>query len=140
MPAEIPIWWLLLSGLFFLVNIVFFSVLTFVAWKLLEVGKKVEPKIESLLSTVNAIGHKVDDLTAIVKDVASKVGQQAQGVSASANQISHVAAEQVERFGPIIAAATAAYKVIGTARQLLFFRAIGKSERKGIERAAARKR
>ncbi|RYG79356.1 hypothetical protein EON77_09265, partial [bacterium] len=118
MPAEIPLWWLLLSGLFFVVNIVFFAVLSFVAWKLLGLSHKVEPKIESLLATVNGIGHKVDDLTAIVKDVAARVGQQAEGVSASANQISHVAAQQVEKFGPIIAAATAAYKVIGTARQL----------------------
>ena len=138
--TPLPTIWLVLSGLFFLVNIVFFGVLTFVALKLLQLSKTVEPKIASLLGTVNDIGKKVDDLTDIAKDVAAKVGQQAQGVTASANQISHVAAEQVERFGPIIAAATAAYKVIGTARQLLFFRAIGKAERKGLERNAARKR
>lgn len=137
---SVPPWWIFLSGAFFLVNIVFFSVLSFVAWKLLGLAQHVEPKIASLLTKINDIGQKVDDLTAIAKDVAAKVGQQAQGVSASANQISHVAATQVERFGPAIAAAATVYKVMGSLRQILFFRAISKSERKGLERGKGLKR
>lgn len=139
MSSSVPVWWLVLSGLFFLVNIVFFTVLSFVAWKILGLAKAVEPKIASLLGKINEIGQKVDDLTAIAKDVAAKIGQQAEGVAGSANQISHVAAQQVERFGPALAAAATIYKVVGGLRQILFFRAIAKSEQKGLERGKVRR-
>lgn len=138
MPASIPTWWLVLSGLFFFVNIAFYVVLGLVAWKFLGIAQRLEPKIAGLLGKVDDIGTKIDELTAIARDVAAKVGEQAKGVSASANQMGMVAAKSVEKFGPTIAAAATVIKVMDSVRHVLFFRAISRAERRGIEKRASK--
>ena len=142
MPAPIPAWWLALSGLFFFAGFVLFAVLAVVAWKFYVLARGVAndlgPKVGAIATKVDSIGGKVDDLTAIARDVAAKVGQQAQGVSASANEISKVAATQIERFGPIVAGAAAAIKVLDGVRNVLFFRAIARAKTRSLERGPKR--
>ncbi len=133
-----PTWWLALSAVFLVVNIVFFAVLSFVAWKLLGLAASLRPEVAKLGARLDSIGSKVDDLTAIAKDVAAKVGERAEGVAGSAQAISSVAASQVERFGPIVAGATAVYKVVGALRQILFFRAGAKTEAKEFAKRRVR--
>lgn len=125
-----PTWWLVLSAVFLVVNIVFFAVLSFVAWKLLGLARTLRPEITKLGARIDSIGSKVDDLTSTVKEVAARVGQKAEGVAGSAEHITHVAADQVERFGPAIAAAATIYKVVGALRQIVFFRMGAKAEAK----------
>lgn len=126
----LPTWWVVLSGLFFLVNILFFAALTYALFRLLEIARGVEPKVAQVLTRVDSIGGKLDDLTATVKDVAEKVGRRAEGVATSASTISHVAADQVTRYGPILAAAATAAKVIGAAREaFLGLRGVPKKRR-----------
>ena len=133
-----PTWWLALSAVFLFVNIVFFGVLTYVAWKLLGLAATVRPEITKLGARLDSIGSKVDDLTSTVKEVAARVGQKAEGVAGSAEHISHVAADQVERFGPAIAAAATVYKVVGALRQILFFRMGARTEAKEFAKRRVR--
>jgi len=128
--ATVPTWWLVLSGLFFFVNIIFFAGLTFALFRLLEVAQAIKPKVDTILGRVDSIGSKVDELTETVKVVAEKIGQRAEGVASSASAISNVAATQVERFGPMIAAAATVAKIVGAAREVFFgYRGVPKRRR-----------
>lgn len=117
--TEIPLWWLILSGAFFFMNLVFFGVMAFVLIKLLAIVKELQPKVgeltttvKGLVTTVQGVAHRVEELAATVKDKADNVGGKAQEVVGSTGMIMNTASRQFERFAPYITGALTAMRLV----------------------------
>jgi hypothetical protein len=110
--------WLIVSLIFFSLNIILFLALTIFAFKLMKWMQEMKPKIESISTRVDAIGKNVEELTAHVKSTAESVGGKAKSVATSVDAIAHLAANTFERFSPYIGGALAAMKLVGGFMQM----------------------
>ncbi len=97
---EIPMWWLVLSGLFFALNVVLFAALAYLALEFAKFQKTLQPKITELTEKVNSISKNVEELSAHVKNTAG-----------SANIIARSASQQFEKYSPIIMGVTTALRL-----------------------------
>lgn len=64
---EIPMWWLILSGIFFFLVAVLFVALCFMVWSLIKLVQGLQPQVSGLMTKVN------DDLIPNVNSVVGKV-------------------------------------------------------------------
>jgi len=110
--------WLIVSLVFFALNIVLFLALTILAFSLMKWMKEMKPKIESISNKVDSIGKNVEELTAHVKATAENVGGRAQSVASSVDAIAHLAANTFERFSPYVGGALAAMKLFSGFMQM----------------------
>ena len=110
--------WLIVSLVFFALNIVLFLALTILAFSLMKWMKEMKPKIESISTKVDSIGKNVEELTQHVKTTAENVGGRAQSVATSVDAIAHMAANTFERFAPYIGGAMAAMKLFSGFMQM----------------------
>lgn len=115
---NIPTWWLVLSGLFFFANLVFFVGLTIAALKLVEIIRGLLPKVDALSKEVVEISHKVqgiatqvEGLTESLKNTATSVGGRATSVAGSVELVASSAGRQFERFAPFITGALTAIRL-----------------------------
>lgn len=53
--TDIPIWWVAISGLFFIVNTIFFIGLTVALYKIVKIMQELQPKVEDLTVKVNGL-------------------------------------------------------------------------------------
>jgi hypothetical protein len=120
---EIPLWWLVVSGLFFFINCLFFLVLMFVVIKLVQLMTEMKPKIESLEGSIQSlvvkvggIAENVEELTATVKTTVDKVGGNAVSVASNAQIVAQAASTQFERYSPLVVGAIGVIRVIGALR------------------------
>jgi hypothetical protein len=104
--------WLIVSLIFFALNIVLFLALTILAFTLMKWMKEMKPKIESISNRVDAIGKNVEELTDHVKNTAESVGGRAKSVATSVDAIAHLAANTLERFSPYVGGALAAMRLL----------------------------
>lgn len=109
---EIPAWWMYVSGAFFVVNLIFFCVLIYLAFFMIGWMKEMKPKIDSLSTRVDSIGKNVEELTQHVKTTAEAVGGKAQHVASSVESIAQLASMTFERFTPYVAGGLAAMKLL----------------------------
>jgi hypothetical protein len=110
--TEIPSWWLIVSAIFFVVNIVFFIGLTFALFKIVQVMQTFGPKVNAIAQRVDQIGHKVEELTTSVKETAESLGGRAKSVAGSVDLIAHTASKQFEKFSPLIVGVLTTLKLL----------------------------
>ncbi len=101
---QIPSWWLILSGLFFFINAVFFCVLIFAMIKLLEVAKELKPKIDRISDRVDSISEKVDGIASDVQGRVKVFGDTSNKLASSADLLNTIANQGVQKFAPYLAA------------------------------------
>ncbi len=111
MNNAIPEWWLYLSGLFFLLNIVLIGALIFFVLEVRKFQQTLQPKITELTDRVNGISKNVEDISAHLKDTVTDVSGRARHVAGSADAIASIASGQIERFAPVIGGLMTAYKL-----------------------------
>jgi uncharacterized protein YoxC len=110
---EIPLWWLIVSGLFFVVHFLFYLVLIWVVvTKIKPAIDGVNAKVEELSTKVQEIGTKVDELTTNVKDRVDDVGSKASSILASIEHIAQTVSKQTERFAPMLVGTMTSIKAI----------------------------
>jgi uncharacterized protein YoxC len=125
MNNEIPIWWLILSAAFFVVNLVFFVGLILALQKVMKALETLTPKVNELTTQVSALIVKVDRVTDKVEEVADSVkvtvdsvGGRARGVAGSVDIIAQTASRQFEKFSPIIGAAMTAFRLFSVYQEM----------------------
>ena len=123
----VPMWWLVLSGLFFFMNIVLFGALAFAAIKLVGVAQGVLPRVVAIEKQVQDIAKKVQDLTANIQQTVSELGGRAKGVAGSAEGVVQSASRQFERYSPF---------VIGSLTAIRLVSALNKARMSKVERTA----
>lgn len=145
MNETIPTWWLVLSGIFFALNIVLFAVVGVLAIKLVEMQKEMKPKLAELTTKVNSIAENVDQITKHLNDTLTNVGGHAKSVAGSADHIASLASSTFERFSPLVVGVMTALRLFGAIRD---FRRSSEKKRKiedikearEIDRLLAKKR
>lgn len=114
---EIPTWWLVLSGLFFVANMLLFVVLAFVGLRVVAMLKDLQPKIVNLTTKVEGIAEKVTELTETTKVTVENVGGRAKNVAGSVELIAHSASRQFERFSPLLVGGITLLRLLSAVRQ-----------------------
>ena len=99
---EIPIWWLIVSAIFYVAGIAMFVGLLVLAMTLKRVVEKLQPsiagvatKVEAVTETVNGLTQKVEGITTKVDGIANTV----RGVADSAKGVADTAKRTVENVG-----------------------------------------
>ncbi len=126
---DIPTWWLylwlILSGVFFLLNIVFFGAMAFALFKLASVVSALAPKVtemsakvDSLIHKVEAVATRLEELATSVKDNVDNVGAKASGVIGSVELIAQSVSKQFERFSPFLVGAMTAMRLIKSLNEM----------------------
>jgi phage-related minor tail protein len=115
---EIPAWWLILSGLFFTVNLVFFIVLCVALVRMMKVAEELKPKVDRISNRVDSISVKVDEMATTLNETVKKVSEKTSSVAADAEMITHVGAENFGKYAPILATIGTVVKVVQIMRQL----------------------
>lgn len=117
--TEIPTWWLVASGIFFILNTLLFIVLGICAVFLLKFVTGLKPKIESLESSiqglvtkVHGVADRVEEVAASVKTTVEGVGGRAKSVVGSAELVAQSASRQFERFSPFVIGAMTAIRLV----------------------------
>jgi hypothetical protein len=103
--------WLIVSLIFFILNIGLFIGLLIFMSNLMKWMKEMKPKIEAIGTRVEAIGKNVEELTEHVKTTAESVGGKAKSVATSVDSIAHLASTTFERFSPYVMGALTAMKL-----------------------------
>jgi hypothetical protein len=112
-----PEWWVVISGVFFALNIVLFLVLIFAAIKIVGVIQGLQPKVNELTAKVSGIADKVDQLTEQTKTTVNEVGGRAKNVATSVESIAHTASVQFEKFSPLLIGGLTALKLMAAVRE-----------------------
>lgn len=101
---QIPTWWLAFSGIFFVINAVFFCVLIFAMIKMLEVAKELKPKLDRISDRVDSISEKVDGIASEVQGKVHELSKTSSKLTTSADMFATIASQGATRFAPYIAA------------------------------------
>ena len=99
---EIPMWWLILSALFFATNAILVGALAFAMFKLGNVVMELKPKVEALVEKVDGVTTKVDSLTTTIQSTVSNVGHKAEGIAGSASSMALTTSKVFEKYAPIL--------------------------------------
>jgi uncharacterized protein YoxC len=118
--TEMPTWmiwtWMILSSLFFLLNLAVFAVLVIVLLKLKEVLEDLRPKIAQLAARVDGIGQRVEEIAISTRTTVDTVGGRARSIVGSAQHVSETASRQFERYSPIIVGVATGLKLLSAVR------------------------
>jgi hypothetical protein len=101
--VEIPSWWLVVSGLFFVINAVFFVVLIFGLMKVLELSKELKPKVDRISDRLDSISAKVDDIATNVQSTVKTVGEKTSTGADSLAMIAQLGSANFGRYAPALA-------------------------------------
>lgn len=129
----VPTWWLVLSGLFFFMNIVLFAALAYAAIKLVGILKDLTPRVVAIEKQIQDLIKKVQDLTANVQQTVSELSGRAKGVVGSAEGVAQSASRQFERYSPFVIGSLTAIRLVSALNQVRQGRSAGKAtSRKGL--------
>lgn len=116
---ELPGWWLGLSAVFFVVNILLFIALIVLIFFVIKFVKELTPmlqrvttQVEALSQRVHGIAGKVEEIADNTKTTLDAVGGRAKSVSSSVDLIANSASRQFEKFAPFIVGATTAIRLV----------------------------
>jgi uncharacterized protein YoxC len=146
--SEIPTWWLVLSGVFFFMNILFFVAMTFAMLALARMVKNIQPqisglstKVHGLIDTVENVAKRVEEVAASVRQTVEGVGGRAQGVIGSAEVVAHSASKQFEKFSPFVVGALTAMRLVKALNEMRHGRSAAQAtKKKTLERRPASRR
>jgi len=117
--TEIPTWWLVLSGVFFVCNGVLFIVGTIALIYLIRVLKVASPRlaaieksIQELVVKISAVTEKVEQVATSLRETVENVGGRAKGVAGSAELVAATASRQFEKASPIVTGVLTALKIM----------------------------
>lgn len=105
-------WWLILSGVFFFMNIVLFAALAYVGIKLIGILQAITPKVVAIEGQVHDLIKKVQDLTANLQKTVGELGGKAKGVVGSAEGVAQSASRQFERYSPFVIGSLTAIRLV----------------------------
>ena len=130
---EIPMWWLILSALFFAIVTLLFVALCFLVVTLIKAVNNIQPQVtglvtkvnddlipqvQSLVTKVEALTGKVDgiadsakSLTDSAKGTVDNVGSKVRGMTNSVEHIAMSATKQFDKAAPIIGIAIAGLRL-----------------------------
>lgn len=115
----VPTWWLVLSGLFFVLALVSAALLSYLLVRLISIVKTLEPKVETLGQRVDSIGEKVESIATKVDAMATSaktsvevVGAKAQGVATGAEALGLLAGKKAAVVSEYMVVGTLAYRLI----------------------------
>ncbi len=74
---EIPMFWLVISGIFFAVGIVMNVILSIAVFQLLKSVKEIQPQMISSMKSVEEMSKQIEALSAKVEDTVDTVGGKA---------------------------------------------------------------
>ena len=135
---EVPLWWLIISAIFFIANIFLFVALGIAALKLAAVVKDLSPRIVAIEKQVQELVKKVSELATNLNNTVSSVGGRAKGVVGSAEGIAQSASRQFERFSPFVVGALTAIRLVKALNEAKKGRSLAKvTSRKGIAKKPA---
>jgi len=110
--TEIPMWWLIFSAIFFVLQSILVFCLIYFVIRLMGTIREITPKVVAISEKVHEIGIKVEDLTTNVKQTMETLGTRAKSVAGSADLIAHTAARSFERFSPAVVAILSGLKIL----------------------------
>lgn len=139
MNNEIPSWWLIVSGIFFVLNALLFLALSYVAFMVVKFLKDVQPKVNEISGKVTGLVAKIEQVAVRVEEVAESVkntidgvGSRATGVVGSVELVAQSASRQFERFSPFIVGATTAMRLVKALNEMRAGRSAASATKKGI--------
>jgi uncharacterized protein YoxC len=136
--VQVPLWWLIISAIFFIANIFLFVALGLAALKLAAVMKDLSPRIVAIEKQVQELVKKVQELATNLNNTVSSVGGRAKGVVGSAEGIAQSASRQFERFSPFVVGALTAIRLVKALNEAKKGRSLAKvTSRKGIVKKPA---
>jgi hypothetical protein len=115
--TEIPLWWLIASFVFFVLQSLFILALIFALFKLMQAIQQITPKVEAISAKVHDIGEKVEDLTTNVKGTLEALGGRAKSVAGSADLIAHTASRTFEKFSPVVIGILSALRILKAVKE-----------------------
>ena len=125
MNSAIPIWWLILTGIFAVTNILFFLIVLLLAAKMMKQLQLLMPKLEETVNNLNEtidkvslVADNVNAITISAKETFDEVGKKTKNVASSAESIAGYAAGQISGIGPVIKYGMIAFKVIQAFRSV----------------------
>ena len=131
--TSVPTWWLVLSGIFFFMNIVLFGALAYAAVRLVGILKTLTPKLAAIEAQVSDVVKKVQDLTKSLQETATNVGGKARGVVGSVEGVTQSASRQFERYSPFVIGSLTAIRLVTALNGVRKGRSLkGATSRKGI--------
>lgn len=116
--TEIPIWWLVLSGVFFFLNaLLCIAGIVLVAY-LIRLVKDLAPRIEALeaavrelILKVQGVADRVEEVAASVRDTVRSVGGKASHVAGAADLVATAATKQFDRIAPVVSGIVTVVKI-----------------------------
>lgn len=96
----LPNWWIILTGAFAAVNLIFFMVLAYCAIQLVKVVKNLEPKVHAITDKVDGIAAKVDDIASTTQETLKTVSVKTKSIATTAEAISQMVAGPVQQVSP----------------------------------------
>ena len=78
--TEIPMWWLVVSALFFFFGFIAMAVMIGLLVKLYKVVAEIQPQIKATAERVEQVSKKVDEVAETVKQTVDDVGGRARGI------------------------------------------------------------
>jgi hypothetical protein len=112
---DIPNWlimtWLVLSSIFFILNIGIFVALLFMMVKMMKLVQDLTPRVHSIAERVDGIAAQVEDIAKNTKTTMEGITGRTKSVMGSVDTIAVTASRQFEKFSPVILGATAAFRV-----------------------------
>jgi methyl-accepting chemotaxis protein len=116
--TEIPTWWLVLSGVFFLMNTLLFLAAIVVAVYLIRLIKESGPKIaaleksiQELLVKIQAVATRVEEVATSVRETVDNVAGKATRVAGSAEMVASSASRQFDKVSPIVTGVLTSIKI-----------------------------
>ena len=129
----VPTWWLVLSGLFFFMNIVLFAALAYAAVKLIGILKDLTPRVVAIEKQVQDLIKKVQDLAANLQQTVGELSGRAKGVVGSAEGVAQSASRQFERYSPFVIGSLTAIRLVSALNGVRQGRSLAKSTtKKGV--------
>lgn len=125
--SEIPTWWLAVSAVFFVVNVVMMIAIVYLAVHLVKILQGLQPKIETISTRVDAIGQRVEEVATSTQATLASLGGRAQSVATSVDTIAHVASRQFERFSPYLVGALTAIRLVKALAEVKQGRSLAKA-------------
>lgn len=114
---EIPMWWLILSAVFFATNALLVLALAYAVFKLGKLVGDMKPKVESLVTKVDSVTAKVDGLTTTLQNTVRNVGEKASGVAGSASMMASTTSKVFERYAPLLGIVLTGLKILGSVNE-----------------------
>lgn len=107
-----PEWWLILTAVLAITNVLFFGALVYLLLVLAGVVKRLEPKVHALTDKVDGIAVKVDGIAKTTQDTLDTVSVNTKSIASSVDAITTLAAGPAKAAGPAVGYAVLAYRIV----------------------------